>query len=244
MKKSLDTIESKLKGTGRMIINVGTAVVSAAASIVGGVPGTIINMIKHSGEIMLILKKPMKDITSKDVAKVCALVPILGKIVKTWSNLKILKSRVMHGDKDACYRKNWHFSPVSKCLQGAKKWAGVICMDDCDGKIGMEICPIFSLMCATPKYCNYFKETLIADLLTTALTLVVVIGTSGGLGVLTLFTKILTLTEKFAHPKCGEDEGAFSIEHKKARKDLKLAKKEEKKKGKKKPWYKFWKGKQ
>ena len=109
-------------------------------------------------------------------------------------------------------------------------------------------------MCATPKYCNTFKEQIISDIISTAFSIVVLVGTGGGLGVLSVFTNVLTLTEKFSHPKCGEDSpkqlAAYRAEHAASVKALSKAEKAIKKgtapapttpapvkQVKKKPWY-------
>lgn len=130
------------------------------------------------------------------------------------------------GDDAACYRRNWELSVVAPCRKGRSKFLNFMCMDECPS--GMVICDTFSLMCGTKDYCQYFKEEIVADLITAGVTIAVVAGTGGGLGLITLFKDILTLTEKFAHPGCGENAALFQAEREKS-KQLFLKKESEEK---------------
>ena len=47
---------------------------------------------------------------------------------------------MQHGDTDACYRKNWEWSPLKSCKANKSKFMNMICMDDCRHKAGMEVC--------------------------------------------------------------------------------------------------------
>ena len=86
--KGLEKIEEMFKGTANAIINIASAVAAIADNVLLGVPGAIINMINHSKEIMMILKKDMKDITPDDIATLVSTVPILGDVVKSFSKAK------------------------------------------------------------------------------------------------------------------------------------------------------------
>lgn len=123
--------------------------------------------------------------------------------------MSALGKRMKNGDNDACYRTNWELSPVRNCRKNRTKWLKFLCMDDCPADKGYVICDTLGFMCGTPSYCNTIKEEIVSDLISTGVTIALLAGTGGGLGLLTLFSNILALTEKFAHPRCDQPVSEF-----------------------------------
>lgn len=192
------------------------AIGAVADAVTGGVVGGILNGIKNSADIARIVTSG-KVPTLDDAALIAARVPVLGDIVKGFGKAKDLANRAKNGDDDACYRTNWELSPKKECKGDRSKFLNFICMDSCPP--GKPICPVFGAMCATEKYCSYFKEEVVADLITTGVTIAAVAG-SGGLAILTLFQQILTLSEKFGHPTCDKKAAQIKGERDAAKKLL------------------------
>lgn len=85
---TVDEVAKQLGGTGQAVLNVGVAIASAADVITGGIVGTILNMIKNSGDIVIILNKSPSEITFDDAATMAAQIPVLADIVKGFSKAK------------------------------------------------------------------------------------------------------------------------------------------------------------